>query len=216
VAEEDWETKMRAHGYVKLLSIATICVLFGCAHSPSSPAEKSSQEPSVPRPSWVTRGSGLRIANADTGEKRGFYGVGLASGIRNAATARTTADNRAKVEVRKRVDTLAASLAKAYMATVRVSDGPVYDPHITETLVDPVADLRQKAGEAVEILAHWTAPDDGTVYAEGGLTLDAFIDTVSLAKGVSEPRRVFIARNAEEAFMEMYRLESQNRGQVVP
>ncbi len=61
-------------------------------------------------PAWVTRGSG-----AFPSDKRNFYGVGVANGIKNPALLRTTADNRARAELGKVFETFSASLMKDYM-----------------------------------------------------------------------------------------------------
>lgn len=58
----------------------------------------------------MTRGSG-----AFPSDKRSFYGVGLANGIKNPALLRTTADNRARAELGKVFETFSASLMKDYM-----------------------------------------------------------------------------------------------------
>src|SRR5688572_13222560 len=74
------------------------------ADAPSK--SESAPEPSG-KPRWVTRGS---VAVA--GDKRAFYGVGSASGIKEAALLRSTADNRARAELAKLLDTFSASLMK--------------------------------------------------------------------------------------------------------
>ena len=61
-------------------------------------------------PAWVTRGSG-----AFPSDKKSFYGVGLANGLKNPALLRTTADNRARDELGKVFETFSASLMKDYM-----------------------------------------------------------------------------------------------------
>jgi len=61
-------------------------------------------------PAWVSRGNG-----AFPSDKRAFYGVGLASGIKNPALLRTSADNRARAELGKVFETFSASLMKDYM-----------------------------------------------------------------------------------------------------
>ena len=64
-------------------------------------------------PEWVNKGSG-----AFGGEKKVFYGVGSASGIRNHSLARATADNRARNEISKIFEVYSASLMKDYQASI--------------------------------------------------------------------------------------------------
>ena len=61
-------------------------------------------------PAWVARGSG-----AFPSDKKSFYSVGVASGMKNPALLRTTADNRARAEMAKTFETFSASLMKDYM-----------------------------------------------------------------------------------------------------
>src|SRR2546429_2575821 len=69
-------------------------------------------------PDWVNRGSG-----AFGGEKgKIFYGVGIASGIRNAALRRSTSDSRARSEIAKTLDTYVAVLNKDYQASTTAGD----------------------------------------------------------------------------------------------
>lgn len=63
-------------------------------------------------PAWVNRGSGAFPA-----DKRSFYGVGIASGVKNPALLRSTADNRARAEVGKVFEVYSAQLMKDYLST---------------------------------------------------------------------------------------------------
>lgn len=64
-------------------------------------------------PVWVQRGGG---AVSQDGE-RAFYGVGIANNIANPALLRTTADNRARNDLAKVLETYSASLMQDYMAS---------------------------------------------------------------------------------------------------
>lgn len=93
--------------------------------------------PSADRPEWIEKGS-------YTDEAGARYGVGKVSGVRNAALARTTADNRARAEIAKMVGTA---------TEVTQGDGSTKIRTVSATL------------EGVEIVDHWVDPSDGTVYA---------------------------------------------------
>jgi len=58
----------------------------------------------------------------DVDKGKVFYGVGIASGIRNQALLRSTADNGARAEVAKILETYVAVLAKDYMASTTAGD----------------------------------------------------------------------------------------------
>ena len=82
----------------KILGIAFAAALMACG---SDKPQMSNQVLHANGPDWVNRGSG-----AFGGEKgRIFYGVGIASGIRNAAMRRSTGDSRARAEIAKTLDT---------------------------------------------------------------------------------------------------------------
>ena len=77
---------MKGKAVKGLCVLAAMGVLFlvGCAaKQPAPPAG----------PAWVNKGSGA----FDVDKGKVFYGVGMASGIRNRALLRQTADNRARV-----------------------------------------------------------------------------------------------------------------------
>jgi len=88
-------------------------------------------------PGWVTRGS------VDTGGGR-FYGVGSVKGIANHALARVTADNRARTELARLVESAAVLSGRASTEQIR--------KHVNAILT------------SVRIVDHWIAPD-GSVYA---------------------------------------------------
>src|SRR5258706_16107851 len=69
-------------------------------------------------PDWVNRGSG-----AFGGEKgKIFYGVGIASGIRNAALRRATSEPRARSGIAKTPEAYLAGLNKDYTASTTPGD----------------------------------------------------------------------------------------------
>lgn len=94
--------------------------------------------PSADRPEWTQKGASF------VGESGRRYGVGTATGIKNAALARTTADNRARAEIAKLVGT---------KTEITEGDGSARVRTFAATLTE------------VEIVDHWVDPSDGTVYA---------------------------------------------------
>jgi hypothetical protein len=66
-------------------------------------------------PAWVNQGSGaFKDGN--------FYGVGIASGIKNRALAVDTADSRARAKIAEVFNTYIAKLTKDYMASTTAGD----------------------------------------------------------------------------------------------
>jgi hypothetical protein len=67
-------------------------LILACTSGP-----KESGDSAIDGPPWVTKGSGA----FDVAGSKVFYGVGVASGIRNKALLRQTSDNRARAEIAK-------------------------------------------------------------------------------------------------------------------
>jgi hypothetical protein len=81
------KTKRLIIGFV-ILALG-LFIVAGCATTPTREAKG---------PDWTWKGSGA-FDDAETGKV--FYGVGIASGIKNKALARSTADDRAPCAVAK-------------------------------------------------------------------------------------------------------------------
>src|SRR6266542_6739971 len=69
-------------------------------------------------PKWVEKGGGYM------NEKNGkaFYGVGAVTGVRNEPLAKETADNRARADLAKVVDTYTSYLMRDYAASTTAGD----------------------------------------------------------------------------------------------
>lgn len=126
------------HGSVDDASMRTLlAALLLLVSVTACPGPEEPEPPKVEYPEWVTMGS--RLANGDG--KRVVYGVGAASGIKNVALARATADNRARAEI-----------AKTFEVEVKI-EGDRTKTWAAQTL------------NGVEIVDHWIHPKDGTIYA---------------------------------------------------
>ena len=68
------------------------------------------------------------------GDRQVFYGVGIASGIKNRALLISTADNRARAEIAKTLDTYVAYLAKDYMAATSSNEESTEEQHVEQAL----------------------------------------------------------------------------------
>src|SRR6266542_6406973 len=69
-------------------------------------------------PKWVEKGGGYM------NEKNGkaFYGVGAVAGVRNEPLAKEAADNRARADLAKYMDTYTAYLMRDYAASTTAGD----------------------------------------------------------------------------------------------
>lgn len=117
-------------------------------------------------PQWVTRGS---TAFNNAGE-RAFYGVGEASGIKNPALLRSTADNRARAELGKIFETFSASLMKDYMN----SSGE-------QNVEQAVKTFSAMSLEGVEVRDRYIAKD-GSMYSLAVLDIEKVLPAIQKAK----------------------------------
>ncbi len=118
------------------------------------------------KPGWINRGSAAVTKDG----KRVFYGVGIASGIKNPALLRTTADNRARAELAKVFEVFSASLMKDYMN----SSGE-------QNVEQAVKTFSSMSLEGSEIVDHYFE-QDGSIMALAALDLQKVMDGVRKAK----------------------------------
>ena len=156
----------------------------------------SANTPQVEYPEWVNKGSG-----AFGGEKKVFYGVGSASGIRNASLARSTADNRARAEISKTFEVYSASLMKDFSQSITAGD---MSASSEEQLVSSaVKTFSANTLNGVEIVDHWIHPTTGEIYSLARLDIAGFSDQLEKAKELSAKVKEQVKRSAEKAFADL-------------
>ena len=178
-----------------LLGCVLGVLLLGCA----TPREASR----VP-PDWVLQGS---RAFKDAGV-RAFYGVGVVSGIRNQALARSVADQRARAEIARILKTYSTSLLRDYQAATTAGDfsRSSEEQHVEQTLKT----FTEATLTGVRIVDRWVDPRDGTVYSLARLDLKTLKQTLEQVQELEEAVRNYVRQHAEEAFD---RLEQELRRQ---
>jgi hypothetical protein len=136
-----------------------------------------------------------------------FYGVGVASGIKNPAALRQTSDNRARAEIARTLEVYVASLSKDYMASTTAGD---MSESSEEQHVEFALKTFTKATlHGATIVDRWKDPADGTMYSLCELDLVAFKETLDDYKELDEKVRDYVRDNAEELHDEMEELENQ-------
>ncbi len=190
----------------RIALLALFVILSGC----SDPAGKShpvtgTQPDGTPK--WVHRGSGA-FDTKDGG--KAFFGVGIASGIRNEALARDTADKRATGKLASMFDTYVASMMKDYQASTTAGDfqSSSEEQHV-EAVQKTITEVDIKG---VEIRSHWWNPQSGAVYALAVLDLKAMMKHFEDAKELDARIKAHVKRNARRAFHDLNReLRRRNR-----
>jgi hypothetical protein len=158
----------------------------------------------VEYPEWVNKGSG-----AFGGEKKVFYGVGSASGIRNASLARSTADNRARAEIQKVFETYSASLMKDYSASTTAGDMSASSEE--QNVTQAVKTFAAGTLNGVEIVEHWIHPTTGEIYSLARLDIQGFMDQIDKAKELNAKVKEAVKRSAEKAFADLDAEEAKRK-----
>ena len=164
-------------------------------------------EATVAAPEWVTKGSGAFGAEG----KRIFYGVGLASNIKNRALLQSTSDNRARAEIAKIFETYSAQLMKDYMASTTAGDGSASseEQHVEQaTKTFSAATL-----SGVQIVDHWQDPKDGSMFALARLDLAAFTENLGKMKELNAKVRDYVRQNAERVHADLEKEEAKRAPQ---
>jgi hypothetical protein len=159
-------------------------------------------------PKWVEKGGGYM------NEKNGkaFYGVGAVAGVRNEPLAKEAADNRARADLAKYMDTYTAYLMRDYAASTTAGD---FTKSSEEQNVERALKTFVSANlSGVAVVDRWETPDDKsgkTVYSLAKMDLETFKDQVGRMQELNEKARDFVRKNAEKAF-ERLQQEEDRRG----
>jgi hypothetical protein len=182
-------------GLCVLMAVGAIA-LAGCGAKKPTPSSKG-------RPSWVDRGSGA----FDAKEGKVFYGVGIASGINNKALLVSTADNRARAEVAKILETYVALLAKDYMASTTAGDmsASTEEQHVEEALKT----FTKTTLHGATIVDHWRDPEDGSLFSLCEWDLLAFKGALNDYKELDSQVRDFVRENAEKLHEQLEEMEQR-------
>jgi len=175
-----------------------ILLVAGCGTTP-----KPSADPASMGPAWVMKGGGA----FDVAKGKVFYGVGIASGIRNKALLRQTADNRARAEIAKTMETYVATLAKDYMASTTAGDmsKSSEEQHVETALKT----FSKTTLHGATIVDRWMDPSDGSMYSLCELDLFSFKEALDNYKELDKKVQDYVRENAEKLHGEMQELENK-------
>jgi len=187
-------------GFCILVAVGVL-VFVGCAKKKPEPAPSGAPPGS---PAWVYKGSGA----FDVDKGKIFYGVGIASGIQNKALLFSTADNRARAEIAKILETYVALLAKDYMASTTAGDmsASAEEQHVEQALKT----FTKTTLHGARIIDHWQDREDGSLFSLCELDLFAFREALSDYKELDSQVRDFVRDNAEKLHKQLKEME-QNK-----
>jgi len=187
---------MKAQVLKGLCILMAIGVLFamGCA----------GKKPVAPQvPAWVNKGSGA----FDVDKGKVFYGVGIASGIKNRALLVSTADNRARAEIAKELETYVAVLAKDYMASTTAGEMTTSseEQHVEQALKT----FTKTTLHGARIIDHWRDPADGSLFSLCEMDLFAFKNALDDYKELDAKVRDYVKENAEKMHKQLEGMEKK-------
>lgn len=142
-------------------------------------------------PAWVNQGSGaFKDGN--------FYGVGIATGIKNRALAIDTADSRARAKIAEVFNTYIAKLSKDYMASTTAGD--MKSSSEEQNVTNSLKSFTQMNLAGVVIVDHWVDATDGSMFALAKLDVAGVKASLDKAAELDSKVRDFVKANADKAF----------------
>ncbi len=182
--------RARSRSFV-LLAVATM-MLAACSGSPK----------------WVSKGGGYMSEK----DRKAFYGVGAVTGMRNEPLAKETADNRARADLAKYVDTYTSYLMRDYAASTTAADfnKSGEEQHVERALKTFVS--AHLSG--VQVIDRWEQDEQHgkTVYSLAKMDLASFKDNVGQMRELNEAARDFVRKNADRAFERLQQEEDRRYG----
>ena len=189
--------------HLKVLGVILIAGIFLTIGCSSTPKETPSADPAAMGPQWVMKGSGA----FDVDGSKVFYGVGVASGIRNKALLRQTSDNRARSEIAKTLEVYVASLSKDYMASTTAGD--MSESSEEQHVETALKTFTKSTLHGATIVDRWMDPSDGSMYSLCELDLISFKEALDNYKELDEKVRDYVRDNAEKMHDELEEMENQ-------
>ena len=182
------------------------CMLVVSAGACAGKSETAAKPAANNGPAWVDGGSGAFTGDANKGHV--LHGVGSSSGIRNAALARTTADNRARAEIAKIFEVYSASLMKDYMASTTAGDmsKSSEEQHVEQA----IKTFSAQTLHGVQIIDHWIAPD-GTWYALAELDMADVNKGLDEAKDLNAKVKAYVRQNADRVMGDLEKEEGKHQ-----
>jgi hypothetical protein len=147
-------------------------------------------------PKWVSKGGGYMSEK----DRKAFYGVGAVTGIRNEPLARETADNRARADLAKYVDTYTSYLMRDYAASTTAGD---FKKSAEEQNIErAVKTFVAVHLSGVQVVDRWEKDEKNgkIMYSLAKMDLVSFKDNVGQMRELNDAARDFVRKNAERAF----------------
>jgi hypothetical protein len=158
-------------------------------------------------PKWVEKGGGYMNEK----NSKAFYGVGGVSGVKNEPLARESADNRARADLAKYMDTYTSYLMRDYAASTTAGD---FTKSSEEQNIERALKTFVSTNlSGVAVVDRWEKEDKigKTIYALAKMDLETFKEQIGRMKELNAQARDFVRKNAEQAFDRLQQ-EEDKRG----
>jgi hypothetical protein len=147
-------------------------------------------------PDWVNRGSGAFSKN----DGKVFYGVGVVTGVANPALEKDTADNRARYEIARVLNTYVEALYKDYLASSAASGAQGGEQQLVEQALKTSVNQTVMGAKVVD---HWRNPNNNALYALATLSLEDYKALVANIKELRPELKGAVATGADRAFQQL-------------
>ncbi|MCP9456044.1 MAG: LPP20 family lipoprotein [Nitrospira sp.] len=145
-------------------------------------------------PQWVQRGSGA----FNDKDQKAFYGVGSVVGVKNEPLAWDTAENRARAEIAKTVQTYTGYLMRDYAASTTAGDFTrKTEEQNVERAIKTVATVTLSGVRPVD---RYKDEKTNTYYVLAKLSLEDMKNNLERVKELNAEVRDFVRRNADRLF----------------
>ncbi len=139
-------------------------------------------------PGWVNEGT--QAVDNDDGQL--LHGVGMAPPMGDTSLQKSTADNRARAEIARILQTYVDSTLNDYTASV----GDSADMNIERE----IRTATQLALSGSRILGHWKHEETGDIYAFAELSIEAMDELIAKADNLSSSFKQFYDDNNKANF----------------
>jgi len=158
-------------------------------------------------PKWVEQGGGYMNEK----NTQAFYGVGGVSGVKNEPLAREAADNRARADLAKFVETYTSYLMRDY--AVSTTAGDFMKSSEEQNIERALQTFIGTTLAGVAVVERWEQDDKTgkTIYSLAKMDLAALKEHMGRLKELNDAARDFVRKNAEQAF-ERLQEEEGKRG----
>jgi hypothetical protein len=171
-----------------ILTSLTLLALAGC----SSKTMVESDLHIKGAPDWVNEGT--QMLNDKDG--RLFHGVGSAAPMGNESLQKSTADERARAELARVLNSYLSVASKDYSAAASSGDESVSEQSVSRQ----IDNLTQINLTGARIIGRWRDTRTGTLYSIAELDMKRMKETLEKAEQMSPGLRDFITRESDTLF----------------